>query len=186
MQHLVRFYSILGALETKIGARPLKGCSGRMYWPRRCVYFFREAGENRSGTAEDARIVRVGTHALKSCSHLRDWEQSKDQLVAWKEINDTSFCTSLGHSFRPGRTRHLAEARGRPESGSQRRQAPCRKARTSVARSGHGRRGFSGKSEQFDIAALVQICARERKKASGGVKTTRRVLHSRLQGQFGS
>ncbi len=34
--------------------------------------------------------------------------------------------------------------------------------------------------------ALVQICARGRNKASGGVKTTRRVLHSRLQGQFGS
>ena len=34
--------------------------------------------------------------------------------------------------------------------------------------------------------ALVQMCARGRKKASGGVKTSRRVLHSRLQGQFGS
>ena len=46
----------------------------------------------------------------------------------------------------------------------------------------------AGRGTLDDVAdrALVQICARGRNKASGGVKTTRRVLHSRLQGQFGS
>jgi hypothetical protein len=39
LQHLLRFYSIFGA-------RPLSGCSGRMNWPKRGVYLFREAGES--------------------------------------------------------------------------------------------------------------------------------------------
>jgi hypothetical protein len=65
-EHLVRFYSILGNLERKIGgARKLADCSGQMLWPRRGVYFFREQGEDRSDTGDGPRVVRVGTHALK-------------------------------------------------------------------------------------------------------------------------
>jgi len=68
-QHLVRFYSVLANLEKIIGgARTLADCRGRKVWPARGTYFFREAGENRSDTGEGARIVRVGTHALKQGS----------------------------------------------------------------------------------------------------------------------
>jgi hypothetical protein len=64
LNHLIRFYSILNALEKNIGgAKTLADCSGRMKWPKRGVYFFRETGEMRSDTGEGPRIVRVGTHA---------------------------------------------------------------------------------------------------------------------------
>jgi len=48
LDHLKRFYSILAKLEQNMGgARTLADCSGRMDWPKRGVYFFRETGENR-------------------------------------------------------------------------------------------------------------------------------------------
>lgn len=73
-QDLIRFYSILDKLEHSIGgARTLAGCSGRMIWPKRGIYFFRQAGESRSDTGEGPRIVRVGTHALKTGSGTKLW-----------------------------------------------------------------------------------------------------------------
>ncbi len=73
-QHLVRFYAILDKLERNIGsARMLEDCSGRMKWPKRGVYFFREAGENRTDTGNGPRIVRVGTHVLKAGSGTKLW-----------------------------------------------------------------------------------------------------------------
>jgi hypothetical protein len=73
-EHLVRFYSILGNLERKIGGgRKLADCSGRMAWPNRGVYFFREQSENRSDTGDGPRVVRVGTHALKAGSSSKLW-----------------------------------------------------------------------------------------------------------------
>jgi hypothetical protein len=71
-EHLVRFDSILDRLEREIGGeRKLADCSGRMEWPQRGVYFFREAGEIRSDTGNGPRIVRVGTHALKDGSSTK-------------------------------------------------------------------------------------------------------------------
>ena len=71
---LVRFYALLDRLERNIGgARKLDDCSGRMDWPRRGVYFFRESGENRSDSGDGPRIVRVGTHALKAGSGTKLW-----------------------------------------------------------------------------------------------------------------
>ena len=50
LEDLVRFYLILDRLERNIGgARTLADCRGRMDWPERGVYFFREPDENRSG-----------------------------------------------------------------------------------------------------------------------------------------
>ena len=58
---LARFYELLVQLERNIGgARRLSECHGRMDWPQRGVYFFREAGEERSDTGEGPRIVRTG------------------------------------------------------------------------------------------------------------------------------
>jgi hypothetical protein len=73
-EHLVRFYSILDDLQRKIaGARKLADCSGRMVWPERGVYFFHEQRENRSDTGDTPRVVRVGTHALKTGSGTKLW-----------------------------------------------------------------------------------------------------------------
>ncbi len=44
-----------------------------MSWPKRGVYFFREPGENRKDTGAGPRIVRAGTHALKSGSGTKLW-----------------------------------------------------------------------------------------------------------------
>ena len=74
LEDLVRFYSILDRLEQVIGgARALGDCRGRLHWPARGVYFFREAGENRTDTGTGSRIVRVGTHALKAGGSTTLW-----------------------------------------------------------------------------------------------------------------
>jgi hypothetical protein len=73
---LIRFYALLGRLEASIGgARTLAACSGRMDWPRRGVYFFREPGEIRSDTGSGPRVVRVGTHALREASPRTLWDR---------------------------------------------------------------------------------------------------------------
>lgn len=74
IRHLIRFYSILEALEKNVGgARKLAECSGRIIWPRRGVYFFRESGEQRADSGNGPRIVRVGTHALREGGSTRLW-----------------------------------------------------------------------------------------------------------------
>lgn len=73
-EDLVRSYSILDRQEKHIGgARTLGDCSGRMAWARRGVYFFREPGESRTDTGTGSRIVRVGTHALKTGARTKLW-----------------------------------------------------------------------------------------------------------------
>ncbi len=76
LHHLVRFYEILDMLAEKIGgARILAECTGRMKWPKRGVYFFQEYGETRSDSGTGPRIVRVGTHALKTGSRTTLWNR---------------------------------------------------------------------------------------------------------------
>ena len=53
----------------------LSRCDGRMNWPRRGVYFFFENGEERSGSGDGPRIVRVGTHAVTSSSGATLWNR---------------------------------------------------------------------------------------------------------------
>lgn len=73
-QDLKVFYLTLDQLErAQGGARTLAQCTGRMGWPARGIYFFREAGEHRSDTGNGPRIVRVGTHALKTGSNTKLW-----------------------------------------------------------------------------------------------------------------
>ncbi len=72
--HLIRFYSLLDDLEYSIGgARRLSECSGRMDWPKRGVYFFREPNEHRTDTGSGPRVVRVGTHALRAEAGTKLW-----------------------------------------------------------------------------------------------------------------
>src|ERR1700693_4471658 len=86
LEHLITFYAILDDLEQAIGGpRKLAECSGRMNWPTRGVYFFREAGELRSDSGEGPRVVRVGTHALRLGGRSKLWtrlSQHKGQMAS--------------------------------------------------------------------------------------------------------
>jgi len=73
---LRRFYELLDVQETGLGgAKKLSNCSGRDVWPQRGVYFFREPGEKRTNTGIGPRIVRIGTHALKTGSCTKLWNR---------------------------------------------------------------------------------------------------------------
>ena len=75
-RHLQQFYELLAQLEHNLGGvRRLSECSGRMAWPHRGVYFFREAGEIRTDTGDGPRVVRVGTHALKASAKTTLWNR---------------------------------------------------------------------------------------------------------------
>ena len=76
LDDLKRFYSSLALLEKRLGGvRRLSDCSGRMKWPARGIYFFRETDEVRADTGDGSRIVRVGTHALKTGSKTKLWSR---------------------------------------------------------------------------------------------------------------
>lgn len=76
LEDIRRFYEGLAQLETRCGgARTLGECSGWLEWPPRGVYFFMEDGEQRSDSGDGPRIVRVGTHALKSGSSTTLWKR---------------------------------------------------------------------------------------------------------------
>ena len=76
LNHLIEFYSLLDTLEERLsGARCLAACTGSMQWPKRGIYFFREAGELRADSGTGARTVRVGTHALKAGSRTTLWNR---------------------------------------------------------------------------------------------------------------
>lgn len=78
--HLQRFYGLLGDLEQQLGgARKLSQCDGRMGWPQRGVYFFHEPGEERCDTGSGPRVVRVGTHALKTGSATKGFLSTEDR-----------------------------------------------------------------------------------------------------------
>lgn len=73
-EQLRRFYALLDELDGAIGgARRLLDCTGRMSWPTRGVYFFREAGESRNDSGSGPRVVRVGTHALTPAAGTKLW-----------------------------------------------------------------------------------------------------------------
>lgn len=72
-QHDVdRFYKLLADLEHAVdGRRQLASATGRDGWPARGVYFFFERGEHRESGGD--RVVRVGTHGLKTASGSTLW-----------------------------------------------------------------------------------------------------------------
>ena len=71
-----RFYALLARIEEKVGgSRRLAECDGGMDWPERGVYFFFEPGERRRQAGDGDRIVRVGTHALKTGAVSTLWKR---------------------------------------------------------------------------------------------------------------
>jgi hypothetical protein len=67
-----RLYELLSNLSARIGGpRLLRAANGTTGWPLRGVYFFFEPGEVRSNG--EARIVRIGTHALRPTSKTTLW-----------------------------------------------------------------------------------------------------------------
>ena len=70
------FYALLSQIEEKVGgSRRLAECDGGMDWPERGVYFFFEPGERRRHSGDGDRIVRVGTHALRTGSRTSLWSR---------------------------------------------------------------------------------------------------------------
>jgi hypothetical protein len=75
-EDLNRFYDLLGSvIEKNGGTRMLSSSDGYLDWPVRGIYFFMEPGEDREGTPQAHRIVRVGTHALKAGSRSTLWKR---------------------------------------------------------------------------------------------------------------
>lgn len=76
LKDIKRFYDLLAILEIKIdGTRLLANYHGSMHLPKRGVYFFFESGEYRSTSGDGLRVVRVGTHAIKSKVKTKLWER---------------------------------------------------------------------------------------------------------------
>ncbi len=97
LRDLRRFYELLSDLESRLGgARNLEDCSGRDGWPTRGVYFFFENGELRDHTGQGQRVVRVGTHALKSGSRTKIWTR----LSQHKGVQKTGGGNHRGSIFR--------------------------------------------------------------------------------------
>jgi len=72
----IRFYDLLDRLAIRIdGPRRLKTCSGAMGWPTRGIYFCYEPGEYRLNSGKSPRVVRIGTHALKSGAQSTLWRR---------------------------------------------------------------------------------------------------------------
>ncbi len=68
------FYSLMTQLaEITNGMKLLSNCDGQMPWPTRGAYFFFEKDEIRQNG--DMRVVRVGTHALKTGSKTTLWNR---------------------------------------------------------------------------------------------------------------
>jgi len=76
LRDLIYFYELLDQLEHKCcGKKSLSESRGTQLWPERGVYFFFENGETRSSSGSRDRVVRVGTHALKSGSRTTLWKR---------------------------------------------------------------------------------------------------------------
>lgn len=72
-QDLESLYGLLSELRARVGGfRQLRDTNGRSGWPRRGVYFFFDEHETR-GSGTGLRVVRVGTHALRSGSLTTLW-----------------------------------------------------------------------------------------------------------------
>lgn len=69
------FYALVTAMANRYGIVPLGACSAAMNWPERGVYFFLDPQERRASDGNAYRVVRVGTHALKSGARSTLWKR---------------------------------------------------------------------------------------------------------------
>ncbi len=73
---LRHFYALLDIQSERLGGpRSLGTTNARLSWPQRGVYFFLEAGEQRSDSGSGLRVVRVGTHALLPGAQTTLWRR---------------------------------------------------------------------------------------------------------------
>lgn len=85
LEDIQKFYQLLEQLENKAGGkRILANCNGRMNWPQRGVYFFFEPGEMRSTSGTGPRVVRVGTHGLKTGGTQTLWKRLSNHQGSMK------------------------------------------------------------------------------------------------------
>jgi len=71
---IMRLYELLSRLANRVGGpRRLRDQRARRDLPLRGVYYFFEPGEFRSDRDDESRVVRVGTHALKSGAKSTLW-----------------------------------------------------------------------------------------------------------------
>ncbi len=63
--------------ESTGGIRIFSECSGKMYWPKKGVYFFVDFDEMSPVSKHRPRIVRVGTHAVSVGSKTTLWHRLK-------------------------------------------------------------------------------------------------------------
>lgn len=76
LRDLTRYYELMDLLAQRTGSAPLLAtCTGQQDWPQRGVYFFFEEGEHRCESGMGPRVVRVGTHALKTGSRSTLWHR---------------------------------------------------------------------------------------------------------------
>lgn len=79
---LERFYSILAGQVARQGAPCFSELDGGVSWPERGVYFVFEPGEDRRSDSHVARVVRVGTHALRARSSASLWNRLRQHRGA--------------------------------------------------------------------------------------------------------
>lgn len=79
IENVQRFYDGISKLAKSTGGiRSFNECNGRMYWPRRGVYFIVDFNENHIVSNDFPRIVRVGAHALSEGVKSTLWQRLKN------------------------------------------------------------------------------------------------------------
>jgi hypothetical protein len=75
-QHVERFYELLDDISRNLnGPRMLGDCCGRDDWPDHGVYFLFEPGEMRRFKSSRPRVVRIGTHGLRTGGATTLWSR---------------------------------------------------------------------------------------------------------------
>lgn len=83
IKDLRSFYMALAELEVRLGGRrQLDTCQRQDVRARRGVYFFFEDSEVRAGSGSGPRVVRVGTHGLRSGSVSTLWSRLRQHRGA--------------------------------------------------------------------------------------------------------
>jgi hypothetical protein len=113
---LADFYGILHGLANSVnGLRTLSELSQFKDWPERGVYFFFDQAESRSDSGSGLRLVRVGTHALKSGSKstLRQrLAQHRGNLSGGGNHRGSIFRLLIGQALLESETRFNCESWG--------------------------------------------------------------------------